>query len=387
MKNHHDVTLLKRVERDGTMWTGKWGKENQSISVGTLKAGFNRGYTLLLNALEARAPEASKLCYQLEATFLIPCNMNLYLTPSGSQGFDAHYDWMESIVLQLDGSKDWRLWRAVHEPLPTHALKRKPTLSELAALPEPVTVHLRAGDALYLPRGVVHEAQTPVDSEQSLHSTIGLVVLRERHTWEALLHAVVDCEGPTVDALREAEAAEAAEVAEAAEAADPASPLPPLPLPQEDLDDDAKAVLHAALSVVASRADGAPLRRTLPLHSARLLRKNTDALADKMVNGPLAALAEPLQTASSALGTACDASTAGGPATERPPFALEPQRCAAGAPSPAIPRWKHLLARRLVQPRCLAAAMWRVEIDARALLHQNHVARARHLRWHDGQAF
>ena len=283
----------------------------------------------------------------------------------------------------------------MHESLPTRALKRKPTLPELATLPAPVQVHLRAGDALYLPRGVVHEAQTPADVAQSLHSTIGLLISRDRHTWEALVHAVIDCEGPTVDALRAAEAAGAADVAEPESllprspllpSPPPPSPLPPSPPPQEDLDGDAKAVLHAALSIVASRADGAPLRRTLPLHSAKQLRNDTDALANKMVKGPLAALAEPLQTAASALGTACDVITAGGPAMDHAPFALEPQRCAAGAPIPAIPRWELLLERQLMEPRCLAAAMWRVETNARALLRQNHASRARHLRWHR-QAF
>lgn len=107
MKNFVDVALLKRVVRDGQAWSGRWGTENQSMHVGTLKAGFNAGYTLLLNALEARDATVARLCQSVEIESLIPCNVNLYLTPSGAQGFDAHYDWMDAIVMQLEGAKAW----------------------------------------------------------------------------------------------------------------------------------------------------------------------------------------------------------------------------------------------------------------------------------------
>jgi len=35
---------------------------------------------------------------------------NAYLTPAGSQGFAPHYDDVEAFVLQLEGSKDWKLY-------------------------------------------------------------------------------------------------------------------------------------------------------------------------------------------------------------------------------------------------------------------------------------
>jgi hypothetical protein len=48
-----------------------------------------------------------------------------------------------------------------------------------------MTVHLRAGDVLYMPRGVVHEALTA--SEESLHLTVGVSVL----SWKTLLEDVL----------------------------------------------------------------------------------------------------------------------------------------------------------------------------------------------------
>ena len=85
-----------------------------------------------------------------------------------------------------------KLWPPVHEALPTESLKRKPSVEEIQALPEPVELVLEEGDALYLPRGVLHEAQTTAAAAQSLHLTMGLLVGRSMHTLEALLHETIE---------------------------------------------------------------------------------------------------------------------------------------------------------------------------------------------------
>lgn len=35
---------------------------------------------------------------------------NVYLTPPGSQGFAPHYDDIEAFIMQLEGSKEWRIY-------------------------------------------------------------------------------------------------------------------------------------------------------------------------------------------------------------------------------------------------------------------------------------
>ena len=415
LKNHHDVTLLRRTEHESTAWTGKWGAENQTVSMGLLKAGFNRGFTLLLRSLESRVPAVAALCDALERSSLIPCNVNLYLTPSGSQGFDAHYDWMESIVLQLDGSKLWRLWPAIHEPLPTRDLKRKPTNAELAVLQQAHDVELAAGEVLYLPRGVLHEARTPEGAAQSLHATVGVLVSREYHTWEALLHAAVDCDvvqdaaedaaedvaedvgedkGSTALDDQLSEADEARRVAErtlpTVRDATEASHVP--------LDLDAKGILHAVIRSVAAQANGFPLRQALPLHRARQLRGDAAALARFASDGPMATLVDPLRNATVAMQTACAWSSGAAAAgtNESAHKLLEEEnagkashiiaplpghRCDEGAPTPKLPAWGEL-ASRLLEPRCMAAAFGHVERRARALVRESRVARRANLRLH-----
>lgn len=108
LRNLKDITLLQRVERDGAFWTQRWGRENGSVPLPVLHIGFARGYSLLVNEMEKRVPSFASLCQSLEAWAGVPCNANLYVTPRGGRGFELHYDWMDVIVLQLVGSKQWR---------------------------------------------------------------------------------------------------------------------------------------------------------------------------------------------------------------------------------------------------------------------------------------
>lgn len=36
---------------------------------------------------------------------------NVYLTPPQSQGFAPHYDDIEAFIIQLEGSKYWKLYK------------------------------------------------------------------------------------------------------------------------------------------------------------------------------------------------------------------------------------------------------------------------------------
>ncbi|KAA3673276.1 bifunctional lysine-specific demethylase and histidyl-hydroxylase NO66 [Paragonimus westermani] len=102
---------------------------------------------------------------------------NVYLTPPKSQGFAPHYDDIEAFILQLEGSKHWRVYapRDSAEKLPRVS---SPNFTE-DQLGEPLLeVDLKPGDLLHLPRGYVHQARTTED--HSLHITISTY---QKHTW------------------------------------------------------------------------------------------------------------------------------------------------------------------------------------------------------------
>src|SRR3569623_1275891 len=153
-----------------------------SPGVAQLRQVCEQGKSLVIMAMQHRWPAIAQLCRNLEAQFHCPVHANMYLTPSGSQGFAAHFDPHEVFVLQLEGVKHWRLYG------PGAAL---PLASDGAAAPARPSrpaqeIRLEPGDLLYIPRGHLHEAFT--SDERSLHLTVGVNVYR----WADLLHHALD---------------------------------------------------------------------------------------------------------------------------------------------------------------------------------------------------
>jgi bifunctional lysine-specific demethylase and histidyl-hydroxylase NO66 len=146
------------------------------------------GATLVLQALERWWPSFFALCRDFELLFGFPTQAHAYATPADAQGTPVHYDTHDVFVLQVEGSKRWRVW----EPL-----RRLPMrMSEDRYDADAVTLHARshtpiidveltAGDSLYLPRGFVHEVRT--ESERSLHVTVSVMMDR----WADLAEAVI----------------------------------------------------------------------------------------------------------------------------------------------------------------------------------------------------
>ncbi|HVG63249.1 MAG TPA: cupin domain-containing protein [Hyalangium sp.] len=154
----------------------------QPPSLDRLARAHVQGDTLILNDVQLRSQSVARLCRSFEAVLNSMVNVNMYLTPKGAQGLAPHFDTQEVFVLQVRGSKHWRLYPPLVE-LPVEEMAGE--LPEGYAREPMMTVHLRAGDVLYMPRGVVHEALT--GSEESLHLTVGVNVL----TWKTLLEDVL----------------------------------------------------------------------------------------------------------------------------------------------------------------------------------------------------
>jgi ribosomal protein L16 Arg81 hydroxylase len=163
-------------------------------SIGELRHVYAQGRTVVIMTMQRRWPTIAQLCRSLESVFHCPIHANLYLTPAGAQGFDAHFDTHEVLVLQLEGRKTWRLYG------PTRTL---PLVGERFNLPReqlgPVReIPLQPGDLLYVPRGHVHEAFTA--EEASMHLTVGVNAYR----WADLLHEALAALTRTDERFREA---------------------------------------------------------------------------------------------------------------------------------------------------------------------------------------
>lgn len=155
---------------------------NAAPNINELYNAYYQGNSLCLQEIHQRSLPIATLCKNLEIFFNHPVHINMYLTPKNSQGFPPHFDTHDVFILQIEGSKLWRIYDCFLElPLVEN---RQPVPKETLNAPSHEFV-LNAGDLLYIPRGYIHEAQTSENS--SLHLTVGVSVFR----WsELIVHAL-----------------------------------------------------------------------------------------------------------------------------------------------------------------------------------------------------
>lgn len=152
----------------------KRGSDNYRLDDGSLdlvrvRNDFADGYTVVLDGVEQYVRAIASLSHSIEVELNFATKVNAYVTPPGSQGFVAHYDEHDVLILQIQGSKIWHLYNGAD--VPPHEMRRQVPIDE-AGLPSPTDLRLEVGDVLYLPRGRVHAAEAT--SEPSVHLTVGI---------------------------------------------------------------------------------------------------------------------------------------------------------------------------------------------------------------------
>lgn len=174
--------------RDFTSAGGVGAGIADQVDDSKLSALFADGSTLVLQALHRTWPPLIDFTQQLASELGHPVQVNAYVTPPQSRGFDAHYDVHDVFVLQVSGRKRWR----IHEPVHTAPLRDQPwtdrreAVAAAADTPPMIDEVLEPGDCLYLPRGYLHAATALGDV--STHLTFGV------HTWtrHALARTMLD---------------------------------------------------------------------------------------------------------------------------------------------------------------------------------------------------
>jgi ribosomal protein L16 Arg81 hydroxylase len=129
-------------------------KENKIVDSAAVQKLFNEGCTLQVLHPQHYSHSIQLLLTQLESYFTCLAGSNCYITPPNSQGLAPHNDDVDVFILQLEGRKQWRLY----EPLQELALQHSGDLSHDEIGSPTHNLTLEAGDFLYFPRGVIHEA-------------------------------------------------------------------------------------------------------------------------------------------------------------------------------------------------------------------------------------
>lgn len=138
---------------------------------------FGEGFTLILNRLHTQHEPLGRFCDDIARTLSAPVQCNVYLSPPNGKGFKPHYDTHDVFIVQLDGSKTWRVYEPVVKT-PMRGQTFRPERNVIGGFAQSFT--LAAGDVAYIPRGWGHEGCA--GPEVSLHLTVGVLSF----TWAEL---------------------------------------------------------------------------------------------------------------------------------------------------------------------------------------------------------
>ncbi len=135
---------------------------------------FAGGATLVLQGLHRTWEPIAAFTRQLVSDLGHPAQVNAYVTPASSRGFDPHFDTHDVFVVQIAGAKHW----TIHEPVHRHPLAHqswtdhRDAVAERARTQPAIDAVFEPGDVLYLPRGWIHSAVALGGT--SIHLTIGI---------------------------------------------------------------------------------------------------------------------------------------------------------------------------------------------------------------------
>jgi ribosomal protein L16 Arg81 hydroxylase len=163
----------KRMSRDDYI------DEGGRVSRVAIAEEYLDGATIILPQFHDSIFKLGEFCRALEEVFSCHMQTNIYLTPSGNQGFPIHYDNHDVFVMQVSGAKAWRLYGV---PVETPFRGERFELGQHEPGPVSQQFTLNPGDCVYVPRGMMHDAEN-VGEEPSLHITVGLIT----KTWADLL--------------------------------------------------------------------------------------------------------------------------------------------------------------------------------------------------------
>jgi ribosomal protein L16 Arg81 hydroxylase len=197
------------------------------------------GHTLILDGVQEFEPKLGQACRLLAQDTGARFQTNIYLTPPKGKGFTPHWDNHDVFVLQVLGSKNWKVEKE-RRTLPA----RDGVIEEGARdfRGELYEFTLQQGDMVYIPRGFVHAAEC--GSDISTHVTLGMYP----NAWDELLIATIKAAVMRDDSLR-------------------------LALPFGHMKGDAAGIVNRVAEVMRSAADPAFITQALELYRNDVVKK------------------------------------------------------------------------------------------------------------------
>ena len=178
----YPIITLKNADQAVT--SDDYTVQGDLIDVAKVYQLFEKGSTITLAYLDTVVETLAAFGRNLEREFSFPFQTNVYLTPAKAKGAKHHYDSHDVFVLQIAGSKQWKIY-GTPVKLPLRGQDFDPLVHERGEAT--LEFELEAGDVVYIPRGIVHDARS--GETTSLHITVGVL----HWTWtDLLLEAIAE---------------------------------------------------------------------------------------------------------------------------------------------------------------------------------------------------
>jgi hypothetical protein len=179
--------FLKGQQLEPHHFTRTWDYDGASypdfVDLDRMYALLDQGSTINILDFEGLWASVAAMTRGLEVDIGASVNSTAFLTPATADNIPAHYDMVDVFALQISGSKRWRLWPSVTGLPVLSATSRHYSLDDAAVSEDRLVadVDLKAGDTLFVPRGMIHQAIT-TDSH-ALHIT---VMVNPTKRWDIL---------------------------------------------------------------------------------------------------------------------------------------------------------------------------------------------------------
>ena len=166
---------VQLVHQNEPVLTSTYTDDSRRIIPQRLIEHHHQGATIVLSQAHDKIPSLADFRRTTQAALQLRCQTNVYLSAPGEQGFNAHYDSHDVFILQVTGSKTFNFYGGGTE-LPYAHDGFEAARHPCGDLQQSILIE--AGDTLYIPRGVMHDAVASDCS--SLHITLGVYAVTMR---------------------------------------------------------------------------------------------------------------------------------------------------------------------------------------------------------------
>lgn len=160
---------LRVVKDQVPLNPNKYENEDGSINLNQIYTAYADGHSVIVHEVQRFWKPIQRLCQSIEKESNFRALGELFLTPKGKKALSPHYDAHDVFVIQLQGSKLWKLY---DEEYPCPLVDSFQPIFDRETLKNKKEILLNAGDILFVPRGVPHEAVAT--DESSLHLSLGI---------------------------------------------------------------------------------------------------------------------------------------------------------------------------------------------------------------------